>query len=68
MHLCKNPDYHERTKHNDVKYRFTRENVPNGNIDVIKITIKDNPVNFGTKIVTIDKFDLCRDLLHINEV
>lgn len=25
VHLCKNPTYHDRTKHIDVKYKFIRE-------------------------------------------
>ncbi|KAI5658414.1 hypothetical protein M9H77_27207 [Catharanthus roseus] len=39
--------------------------VSNGIINIDKISIKDNPANFGTKVVTTEKFVLCRDLLHI---
>lgn len=52
----------------DVKYHFIREKVTNGIIDVIKINIKENLANFGTKVLTIDKLALCRDLFHVDEV
>ncbi|KAI5670578.1 hypothetical protein M9H77_10942 [Catharanthus roseus] len=51
----------------DVKYHFIREKVSSGLINIEKISTKDNPADFGTKIVTTDKFSLCRDLLHIDE-
>ncbi|KAI5684247.1 hypothetical protein M9H77_05475 [Catharanthus roseus] len=51
----------------DVKYHFIREKVSSGLINIQKISTKDNLADFGTKIVTTDKFSLCRDLLHIDE-
>ncbi|KAI5672357.1 hypothetical protein M9H77_12721 [Catharanthus roseus] len=65
LHLCKNPVYHERTKPIDVKYNFIRERVSNGIVNIDKISTKDNPADFGTKVATTDKFVLCRDLLCI---
>ncbi|KAI5658424.1 hypothetical protein M9H77_27217 [Catharanthus roseus] len=40
--------------------------VSNGIVNIAKISIKDNPADFGTKVVTTGKFVLCRDLLHID--
>ncbi|KAI5649279.1 hypothetical protein M9H77_35284 [Catharanthus roseus] len=51
----------------DVKYHFIREKVSSGLVNIEKISTKDNPADFGTKIVTTDKFSLCRDLLYIDE-
>ena len=35
---------------------------------VTKIDGKVNPTDFGTKIVTIDKFVFCRNYLHIKDL
>ncbi|KAL5581648.1 hypothetical protein UlMin_014090 [Ulmus minor] len=66
LHLCKNPVFHERTKHVDVKYHFIREKVTDGSIIVEKISTKDNLANAGTKVVPLSKFKLCLDLLRIS--
>ncbi|KAI5666912.1 hypothetical protein M9H77_16765 [Catharanthus roseus] len=54
-------------QHLDVRYHFLRDKATNGVEDVNKIGKKDNLADFGTKVVSIDKFVLCKDLLHINE-
>ena len=56
IHLCKNPMYHERTKHVDVRYHFVRELVANGDIHIQKISTEDNLADMGTKTVTATKF------------
>src|SRR5690606_19239299 len=65
LHLCKNPVFHERTKHVDVRYHFIREKITDGIIIIEKISTEDNPADVGTKVVTLSKFKLCLDLLKI---
>ncbi|CAM8906121.1 unnamed protein product [Rhodiola kirilowii] len=68
LYLCKDPVYHERTKHIDVRYHFIRDKIENGSIVVTKIAGETNPTDFGTKIVPSQKFEFCRDFLHIGAV
>ena len=35
IHLCKNPVYHKRTKHVDVKYHFVRNHVSDGIVEIL---------------------------------
>ncbi|GAB2285911.1 hypothetical protein Dimus_039730 [Dionaea muscipula] len=65
LHLCKNPVHHERTKHVDVKYHFVRDTVAAGTLKIQKIPTEDNPADMGTKVVSVNKFKHCLNLLHI---
>lgn len=65
LFMCKDPVFHERTKHIDVRYHFIRDEVAKKRLLVKKINGKVNPADFGTKIVTVDKFVFCRDFLHV---
>ena len=65
IHLCKNPVYHERIKHVDVKYHYVRDQVAKGIVNIQKIPTENNPIDMGTKIVTAAKFKHCLDLLHV---
>ena len=67
LYLCRDPIYHERTKHIDVRYHFIREKVDDNVIHVKKIDGTLNPADFGTKIVPADKFLYCRSFLHLEE-
>ena len=67
IHLCKNPVFHERTKHVDVRYHFIREKVTNGVIKVDKVSSEDTPADMGTKVLTLSKFKHCLELLRIGE-
>ncbi|CAM8943782.1 unnamed protein product [Rhodiola kirilowii] len=60
LYLCKDPVYHERTKHIDVRFHFIRDMVESKQII--------NPADFGTKIVPSDKFLFCRKSLHILDI
>ena len=68
LYLCKDPVYHERSKHIDVRYHFIRDMVEEDVISVMKIAGEKNPADFGTKIVPSDKFVYCRNFLHVADV
>ncbi|GAB2268189.1 hypothetical protein Dimus_038699 [Dionaea muscipula] len=65
IHLCKNPVHHERTKHVDVKYHFVRDILSTGILEIAKVPTENNPADMGTKVVTVNKFRNCLNLLHI---
>ena len=43
--LSKNPQFHGRAKHIDIKYHFVRQQVANGNIEVIEDMLADMLTN-----------------------
>ncbi|CAM8900799.1 unnamed protein product [Rhodiola kirilowii] len=68
IYLCKDPVYHERTKHIDVRLHFIRDLVDSKVVIIKKILGDINPADFGTKIVPTSKLVFCRDALHICDV
>ncbi|CAM8937635.1 unnamed protein product [Rhodiola kirilowii] len=68
LYLCKDPVYHERSKHIDVRYHFIRDMIESKEFEIRKILGEKNPADFGTKIVTTNKFQFCRDALFIGAV
>ncbi|XP_031264308.1 secreted RxLR effector protein 161-like [Pistacia vera] len=65
IHLSRNPVYHERTKHVDVRHHFVRDLIAKGEIKLLKVPTEDNPADMGTKVVTTAKFKHSLNLLHI---
>ena len=65
IHLARNPVYHERTKHINIRLHFVRESVSNGTVAVQKIATAENPADMMTKALPIDKFKHCLDLINI---
>lgn len=65
IHLSKNPVYHDRTKHIDVRFHFVRDVIAQGLITLKKVTTEDNPADMGTKVVTGAKFKHCLNLLFV---
>ena len=68
IQLSKNPKYHERTKHVDVRMHFIREEIRNGMINVIKIPTEVNPANMLTKPLPTVKFRKSLDLIGVNNL
>ena len=65
IQLCKNPMFHEMTKHVDVRYHFIRETVSSGTVKLEKISTGDNPANMATKVLPVSKFKYCLDLVQV---
>ncbi|KAL5549510.1 hypothetical protein UlMin_004741 [Ulmus minor] len=63
--LCKNPVFHDRTKHIDVKYHFIRDVVSQGIINLQKIPSEFNPADMGTKVLPVSRFKECLNSLNI---
>ena len=55
--------FHDRTKHVEIKYHFIREKISLGVIKIEKVPTEENSTDFGTKVVTLSKFNHCLDLL-----
>ncbi|KAL8115253.1 hypothetical protein AgCh_021912 [Apium graveolens] len=49
IHLAKNPVFHVRTKHIQLRYHFTRELISNGTLSLKKILGSKNPADMLTK-------------------
>jgi len=52
IYLAKNQVYHARTKHIDVRFQFVREILDEGDIELQKIHMKENPDDMLNKIVS----------------
>ena len=61
--LSKNTMYHARTKHIDVRCHWIREKIEDGSMQVMKIPTSENPSDMLTKVVSRDKFELCKELV-----
>ncbi|KAL2248445.1 UNVERIFIED_CONTAM: Retrovirus-related Pol polyprotein from transposon TNT 1-94 [Sesamum indicum] len=53
IQLCKNPVFHDRTKHIDVRFHFTRDIVGKEVIKLEKIKTEENPADMGTKSLPV---------------
>ncbi|XP_062093644.1 secreted RxLR effector protein 161-like [Humulus lupulus] len=67
LHLMRNPMFHERSKHIDIKLHFIIEVIANREFQVKKINTANNPADMFTKGVTQDKLRHCLNLLNIGE-
>ena len=65
IHLCKNPVFHERSKHIQVKYHFIRDMVAQKVFKLEKVPTELNLSEMGTKVLPVSKFNVCKNLLNI---
>lgn len=63
--LIKNPEFHKRTKHIDVKYHFIREKFSNEFFDLQYVSTENQIADILTKPLAKDKFIRFRSLMGI---
>ncbi|XP_020259791.1 nicotinate-nucleotide pyrophosphorylase [carboxylating], chloroplastic-like [Asparagus officinalis] len=51
IYLVKNQVFHVRIKHINVRYHFVRDVLEDGDVELVNVCIKDNPVDMLTKVV-----------------
>ena len=59
IYLAKNSTFHSRTKHTGLCYHFIKYLLEDEVLTLRKIQGSKNPANMLTKVVTIDKLNLC---------
>ncbi|KAI4353150.1 hypothetical protein L6164_002120 [Bauhinia variegata] len=59
IYLCKNPTFHGRSKHIDVKYHWIRDVLDSKSLELVKIHTNDNCLDMLTKILPRGKFEAC---------
>ena len=65
IYIAKNPQFHGRTKHIEIKYHFTREQVKKGIIDLQYCRTEDMIADMFTKALLKEKFIKLRDMAGI---
>ncbi|CAL9012342.1 unnamed protein product [Prunus brigantina] len=60
IHLSKNPSFHSRSKHIDVRYHWIRDVLESKKLQLEKIHADDNSSDMMTKSLPKDKYEFCR--------
>ncbi|KAI3791043.1 hypothetical protein L2E82_04591 [Cichorium intybus] len=68
VHLAKNPVFHSRTKHIQMRYHFIRELINDGTLNLKKILGTKNLADMFTKVVTTEKLKFCITSTGLSEV
>lgn len=66
--LAKNPPFHGRSKHIDIRYHFIRECVEQGEVVLKHVSSNDQRADIMTKAFATIKFEKMRDLLGVKEL
>jgi hypothetical protein len=66
IRLIRNPEFHQRTKHIDVRYHVIHEYYKHLELVVTYIGTEDNIAHIFTKLLARDRFQRLRSLLGIN--
>ncbi|MCO5556931.1 hypothetical protein L7F22_010486 [Adiantum nelumboides] len=65
IQLARNPVFHAKTKHVDVRYHFIREVLEDKRLQLVKVHTDDNPADLLTKSLSSERFAHCRELMGI---
>lgn len=63
--MCRNPMFHNRSKHVDIRYHYSREQVDRGNIEIIHLRSEDMIADIFTKPLSKSKHEDCVKLLNL---
>lgn len=66
--LCKNPIFHNRTKHVDIRHHFVRERIEEGDVDVKYMSTEEMPADVLTKALSFVKHENCIMKLGVTRV
>jgi hypothetical protein len=66
--LSKNPIFHGRTKHIDVKFHFLRDLVKEGAVELIHCETREQVADILTKPLKLESFTRLRDLLGMQSI
>ena len=67
IHLAKNPVFHARTKHIQLRYHHIRGLIEDGTLTLKKILGAENPSDMLTKGVSTQKLRLCMALVGLQD-
>lgn len=63
LKLSKNPEFHKRSKHIDVRFHFVRERVTNGQLIIKQVSSKNQAADILTKPIPRVQFEVLRCML-----
>ena len=66
--LSRNPEFHRRSKHIDVRYQFICEKLENNEIDTKYVSTHDQYADILTKPLSNDKFNILRTKMNVKAV
>ena len=66
IHLGKNPTFHNKSKHIDVRYHWIRDVLDSKLLELEKIHTDKNAADMMTKVVPREKLELCANTVGIN--
>jgi len=62
IHLSKNPTFHSRSKHIDVRYHWIRDALDAKLLELEKVHTDDNGADMMTKALPRGKFEVCCEI------
>ena len=63
IHLAKNPAFHSKTKHIDLRYHWIRHVLEEEQLSLENIHTDRNPADMLTNILPRNKHELCRGMV-----
>nr|GEU32268.1 retrovirus-related Pol polyprotein from transposon TNT 1-94 [Tanacetum cinerariifolium] len=66
IHLSRNHDFHERTKHINVHYQFIKEALEAKTVEILKVCTEHNTTDALTNVVPEHKLQHCLELLSVS--